>query len=225
MTSVVVDLIPMILGAMLAPVWIIIVLLMLASPGGPLKAGAFVLGMTLTRLLQGVLFGTIIGASSDAEAADGGKSPFVSTLLLVVGILLLVAAYRKWAKDADPDEPPPKWMQSIEQLAPLKALGMGALLVAIAVKLWVFTLSAIGVISAAELGLTAGAVAYLIYIALAQLPLIVAVVAYSAAPAAMGPVLKRAIDWLMDNNRPISIAVSLIFGIYFTWTGISSLLT
>ena len=39
-----------------------------------------------------------------------------STLLLVVGILLLVAAYKKWRNQADPDDPPPQWMQGVGAL-------------------------------------------------------------------------------------------------------------
>ena len=143
----------------------------------------------------------------------------------VVGILLLAAAYHKWRKEEDPDDPPPKWMQSIDKLTPLKALGMGALLIGIAVKMWVFTLSALGVIRAEELGLGPSVVAYLLYVVLAQLPLIVAVVASAVAPAAVAPVLERANGWLARNNRPISIAVALIFGLYFTWDGASSLLS
>jgi len=63
----------------------------------------------------------------------------------VIGILLLITAVKQWRKEDDPDAPPPKWMATISGLSTAKALGMGALLVAIAAKQWVFTLSAIGV--------------------------------------------------------------------------------
>jgi hypothetical protein len=224
MTSVLVELLPLILGAVLAPIWVIIVLLLLASPRGLLKASAFVLGMTLARLLQGVIFGAIFGASPDAEADQGGPSPVVSTLLMVVGIFLLTTAFRTWRKTDDPDAPPPKWMQSIEQTSPLKALGLGAMLVGVAVKLWVFTLSALGLISSAGLGRTESIVAYLAYVFLAQVLLILAIVIYAVAPKAGAALLQRAIDWLTRYNRPITIAVTLIFGLYFTWDGIKGLL-
>lgn len=224
MTSVFGQLLPLILGAALAPLWVIIVLLMLANPGGLVKATAFVLGMTLTRLAQGVIFGAVLGASSAAKADDGGKSAVVSTLLLVIGILLLVAAYHKWRKEEDPDDPPPKWIQSIDQMTPLKALGLGALMVAVGPKLWVFTLSALGVISAAELELGGGIAAYLTYIVLAQILLILAILVSAIAPRRSRTILQRATAWLKDYNRPISIAASLIFGLYFTWDGLQGLL-
>lgn len=225
MISVLVQLVPMILGAMLAPIWVIIVLLLLASPSGLLKATAFVLGMTLTRLVQGAIFGALFASSPYTDAENGGPTPVVSTLLLVVGILLLTTCYRKWRKEEDPDAPPPQWMQTIEQATPLKALGLGAGLIGVAMKLWVFTLSALGVISAAELGQPGSTVAYLLYILLAQLLLILPILAAAVAPQASKATLQRMVDWLTRYNRPITIAVTLIFGLYFTWDGAKGLLT
>jgi hypothetical protein len=62
---------------------------------------------------------------------------------------LLVTAYKKWRKEDDPDAPPPKWMSALSGLSTLKAFGMGALLMIVAVKQWVFTLSAIAIITVA----------------------------------------------------------------------------
>jgi hypothetical protein len=224
MGSVIAQLIPFVLGAALAPAWIIIVLLLLTGQRGLLKGSAFVLGMTLTRLVQGVLFGFVFGASSDAAGEDGG-SPVASTLLLVLGILLLITAYRKWRKESDPDEAPPQWMQSLANTTPLKALGMGALLTAIGAKLWVFTLSAIAVIREAELDQTTSIIAFVIYIFLAQLLLIVPLIISAVAPKASQDVLARANRWLATYNRPITVTVTLIFGVYFTYSGISGLLS
>jgi threonine/homoserine/homoserine lactone efflux protein len=222
MLSVLGQLLPLILGAVLAPLWVIIVLLMLASPGGVAKATAFVLGMTLTRAAQGLIFGLVLGAT--AEDDPGGKSLVASTLLTVVGILLLAAAVRKWRKEEDPDEPPPKWMQSLDQTSPLKALGLGALMVAVGPKLWVFTLSAISVISAAGLTQAGAIAAFAAYVVLAQILLIAAILVAVVAPQGSQATLQRAIRWLNDYNRPISVTVAVIFGIYFTWSGVQGLM-
>lgn len=222
MAATLVELIPLVLGAVLAPLWVIIVLLMLASPQGVLKATAFVLGMTLVRLMQGVLFGFVF--RSDPAEAGSGPGTIAATLKLVVGILLLVTAYRKWSKDVDPDEPPPQWMQRIDGLTPLKAFGFGVALVGVGVKLWAFTLSAIAVISAAALPPPGGTIAYLIYIIAAQLLLIGAILLAVVAPNIAKTTLRSATDWLVRYNRPITIVVATIFGIYFTWNGISALM-
>jgi hypothetical protein len=139
------ELLPLIVGAAVLPLWIIISLLLLRSEGGVAKAAAFAGGAMAVRVVQGLLFGFVFGTATD-EYGETGAALIKSTLLLVVGILLLVAAYKKWRKEDDPDAPPPKWMSALSGLSTLKAFGMGALLMAIAVKQWVFTLSAIAVI-------------------------------------------------------------------------------
>ena len=58
---------------------------------------------------------------------------------------------------------PNGWLPSAG-LSALKAFGMGALLVAIAAKQWVFTLSAIGIIGEAQLSQTGNVVAFLFFV-------------------------------------------------------------
>ena len=70
MSSVIAPLIPFILGSAIVPLQIIIVILLLTGKDrGPLKAILFVLGMTLARLVQGVLFGLAFTGGS-AEPFD-----------------------------------------------------------------------------------------------------------------------------------------------------------
>lgn len=224
MGPVIVELLPYILGAALAPLWVIIVLLLLASPNGLAKGSMFVLGMTLTRIAQGGLVGAIFAASSDTAADESGKSPVGATLMLVLGILLLIAAYKKWRAESDPDDPPPKWMQTIEQATALKALGLGAGMIAVGPKYWVFTLSALAAIREAALPLAQSVAAYLSFIVLAQLLLILPLIIYAVAPKGSAALLARANTWLATYNRPISVAVSLIFGLYFSYSGATGLL-
>src|SRR4051812_36583859 len=124
---------------------------MLQGQGGLLKAIAFVAGNIAVRLAQGVLFGLVFGVAMAASSEDAQRLG-VSTLLLIVGILLLITAVKKWQKEEDPDAPPPQWMSAIGGLSTAKALGAGALLVTVAGKQWGFTPSALRVIGEAELG-------------------------------------------------------------------------
>jgi hypothetical protein len=222
MTSLFGELLPMILGNILAPIWLIIVLLLLASSGGVVKASAFVLGMTLTRVGQGLLFGAVLAASAESSA-DGG-APVTAVLKLMLGILLLIAAFKKWQKEADPDEPPPQWMQSLDQTTALKAFGMGALGIAVGPKLWAFTLSALAIINEANLERADAIIAYAAYIVLAQILLILAILVSVVAPQSSRAILQRAIAWLTTYNRPITMTVALVFGLLFTWDGVNGLL-
>jgi hypothetical protein len=226
MGAVIVSLLPFIIGSALVPIQIIIDILLLKSPRrGFFKATAYVGGMTTLRLLQGLIFGLILTnsvATSTPEA--GGKSPIVSTLLLVLGILLLVTAYKQWRKDDDPDAPPPKWLIMIESLTPLKSFGVGFGLLLIGGKFWVFTLGAIGMIGQAQLGQPSSTLVYLLFILLAESLLLIPILIRIILPKQSTTLLEQASAWLTRYNRVIIIVVSLVFGTIFLYQGASGLL-
>lgn len=224
MASVLVQLLPEILGALLSPIEIIIVLTLLTTTRGLAKAIAFVLGMTLIRLIQGILFGYIFDHSSYDVATDSGTSPIVATLMLLLGIFLLITAFRTWRKADDPDAPPPQWMQSLDQTTPVQAFGLGCTIIGVNVKQWAFTLTAIGIVSAANLALRESVILYLLYVLIVQTLFILSLLISAFAPQGSGAILRRAVGWLTRNNRAITLVVCLIFGVYFTWSGVSGLL-
>ncbi|HNS39522.1 MAG: GAP family protein [Anaerolineae bacterium] len=222
MDQIVVSLLPFIIGSALVPLQIIILILLLTGEKqGPLKATAFVLGMTMTRLIQGLLFGLALTGGSGDPADAGGITWVKSTALLLLGILLLSTAYRKWAKEPDPDAPPPKWMTMLDGITPVRAFLFGAGFILIAVKLWVFTLGAISVIGEAQPGQREAIVAFLWYVLLAQSLLILPILIRLLVPSQAGRLLKAFGDWLERYNRQIVIIVSLIFGLYFLYKGVT----
>lgn len=223
MGSVITDFIPLMIGAAVVPVNIIIVLLLLRGQGGLVKAGAFAGGMVVARLIQGIVFGNIFNASANA-GADAGPSPLVSTLLLLLGILLWVTAIKQFTRDDDPDAPPPKWMAMFQSISAPKAFGMGALLVAIAAKQWVFTLGALGIIRDARLGNPQDIVAYLFFVLGAVSLMLIPIIACAVAPAQSARALEAGGKWLEKHNRAIVIAVSAVFGTLFLFKGIAGLL-
>jgi hypothetical protein len=223
MSNVLLKLLPVMVGAAIVPLYPIIVLLLLQNDGGLGKAVGFVSGGVGMRLAQGALFGLVLGTAMAANSEDG-QQLIASTLLLVIGLLLLVAAFKKWRKEEDPDDPPPKWMAGISSLTGMRAVGAGALFVVIAVKQWVFTLSAISIITEAELGRSAGVSLYLFYILTTQILVLPPILFYAVAPQRAAKPLQAARGWLEDNNRVIVIAVSFIFGLWFSYKGITGLL-
>ena len=221
-----VSLVPLIIGSAVVPVQIIIDILLLKSPRqGLLKAAAYVGGMTTLRLLQGLIFGLILTNSAASSTEEGsGKSPIVLTLLLLLGVFLLITAYRVWRKEDDPDAPPPKWLTMIDSLTPLKAFGIGFGMLLIGAKFWVFTLGAIGVIGQAQLGQPSSTVAYLLFVLLAELLLLLPILIRVIIPKQSITLLEQISAWLTRYNRPIMILVSLIFGLLFLYQGASGLL-
>lgn len=215
------DLLPLIVSAAVLPAWIVVVLSLLRE-GGVRIATAFLAGAITVRLVQGILFGLVFNAPAE-ERGDRGASLIASTLLLAVGILLLITAVKHWRKDDDPDAPPPNWMDTFRGLSAFKAFGLGALFLAIAVKQWVFTLSAISVIDEAQLSQTGGVLAYLLFVLAAQSLMLAPIIAAAVAPVHSATLLDAAQGWLERHNRVIVIVTSAIFGPWFLWKGVTGL--
>ena len=222
MEDLLIDFILLLIGATVVPIWIIIVLLLLRGQGGRPRALAFVGGILTVRLAQGIVFGYIFGASDNSETA--GPSPVANTLLMVLGILLWVTALKKWRTAPDPNAPPPKWMTVFSDISTPKAFGMGALVVAISAKQWVFTLGALKVIRDAALGSTGATIAFLIFAAVSVSLLLSLIVFSVLAPSQSAKTLGTAGKWLETNNRAIVIAISVIFGTLFLYKGITGFL-
>ena len=225
MDSLFASLLPFILGSALVPIQVIITILLLKSPqNGLLKASFFVAGMTSLRLLQGLFFGLILTGSAAVEDSGSGKGLIVSTLLMILGILLLVTAYKQLQKEDDPDAPPPKWLAGIDSLTPFKAFGIGFGMLFIGAKFWVFTLGAIGVIGEAQLGQPASTIDFLLYVLLAESLLVLILLIRVMLPKRSKSVLESISAWLIGYNRQIIMIVSLVFGLLFFYQGVSGLL-
>jgi len=226
MDSVFLSLLPLIIGSAVVPIQIIIDILLLKSPKqGTFKALAYVGGMTTVRLLQGLIFGLILtGSASNTTAESEGKSLIISTLLMVLGIILLITAYKQWQKDDDPDAPPPKWLAMVDTLTPLKAFGIGFGMLLIGTKFWVFTLGALAVLGQAALGQPSSTIAFLLFILLAESLLLLPILLRVIIPKQSKTLLEQVSAWLTRYNRPIIIIVSLIFGLLFLYQGAIGLL-
>ncbi len=217
---------PYIIVSALVPIEITFNILILNNPQkGVLKSLAFVVGMATLRLLQGVIFGLILFNSAAVSDGPGEKGPIVSTLKLVLGILLLNSAYKKFRKEPDPDAPPPKWLTMVENVSLLNAFVMGFGIVAINPKLWVFTLGVISEIAEAQLGQPSSTTAFLLFILLAQSLLVIPILIKIVFPKKSGRLLGRVSEWLVRNSGAIIIMLSLIFGLLFAYQGVIGLLS
>ncbi len=224
MGNLLISLLPYIIGSAVVPLQIILGLLLLKShKRGLLKAIAYVTGMTITRILQGSVFAALLARSPVITQGSNGKSPVIATLLLVLGILLLITAYKKWRGEVDADDPQPRWLNRIDNITPMKALGIGFLLPLVSAKLWMFTLSALTTIAAVELGQPTSAIAYLLFILLAESLLLLPILLRMFAPKRSRTTLNQMSEWLNQNSRPITIISSLVFGLWFLYAGISGL--
>jgi hypothetical protein len=207
-------LLPLIVASAVVPVQITLTVLLLRSSVG--TAAAWVAGMTATRLAQGVLFGFVFAGAGALSGTEDGPGLVVSGVLLVVAVLFLTKAVKELLGGAqDDDAPPPKWMKLTESITPGKAFLFGAGYVAVAAKLWVFTLGAIGAIDEAGHGAAASVALFLVFVALAEcIP--IGVVAYAAlAPQSSQGMLEGISGWLERNTRVLVIVLGFVFGAWF----------
>jgi hypothetical protein len=205
-------LVPLIAGSALVPVQLLITILLIAN--ARLAALAWVAGTITVRLAQGAVFGVVL-SSGDVTDADGGAGRIASTLLLVAGLLFLVTAVKYLVGDDDPDAPPPRWMTAIDGLSPAKAYLFGAGAMAVGVKFWVFTLSAIAVIGDADLGQPAATTTFLGFAVLASSAQLVLIGVAAVAPQRSEAVLGSVSSWLTAHNRVLMVVIGAVFGTWF----------
>jgi Sap, sulfolipid-1-addressing protein len=218
--SVLLQLIPLVIGSVMMPTWVLLVLVLLRKGRGPVEAIAFVSGIVVVKLLQGLIFGTIFGAYDVNHHRSEIEAIIVATLLIVVGLLMWAAAIKLLIQGDDPDGPPPAWTRMVSAITPLKAFGLGTALVTTSSRSWLFTLAAIGIITRADLGPALSVLAFLIYIA-GTISLVVTPIILSIhSSGRFNAVAYR----LQKHERVVMIVASLAVGAFFIWNGASSLL-
>ena len=125
MGDVLIQFIPLALAA-IAPGMIIATLVFLGTQNGLVKAAAFTLGKYVVYIGWGILFMLF---SDWIATTEGFEAPTFPVLKVILGILLLVLAFRNLFKDSDPEESStPKWMSSLENASSPAVFGIGALL-------------------------------------------------------------------------------------------------
>lgn len=219
MTSIWLGLAPLVLVSALMPIEMVVTIMLLGSPGRARTAASAVAGMIAVRLLQGLVFGSILhwGARDTTNQSHGWVVP---TVLLVVAILLFVSAIRELLHEHDPDDPPPKWMTALSTMGPAKAFLLGAGVIVISVKLWIFTFGAIGIIGDAGMNRPANTATYLLFVALATSTHLAIVGMAAFFPKQSKTFLDGALGWLQKHNRTIMIGLGFVFG---TWLLVKSL--
>ena len=217
MASLMGDLVPFALGAAIVPgVVMVTLLLLLRSRRGPLTAAGWITGMVSVRLVQGAVFGVVV-PTTPSTIAETGRPTIVATVLLVLAILMYITAADKALGGEEPEASadPPRWMAMIRSATPARALVYGTLLIVLSAKQWVFTLGAIGAIRAASIGLLAGVLIYVGFVAAVVSPSAALVAAAYLAPDRSASRLDAALGWLQTHNDGIVIGLSLLFGTLF----------
>jgi hypothetical protein len=215
-----VQLLPLaIVGAMAPPDFLMSTALLRSKRPLP-NATVFTSGHALVLLLVGVVVLAILDRVGNPFATRSGWP----TIDLWLGIVFLALALRFFLGTPDPDAPPPRWMGLLKGIGPARATLFGMLGGAMSAKKIGIVLIGLGEIAAANLGLVQSLVPLVVFIAVLELGLIAPVVVYLFAPARAEVALGAAEAWLTRHSGLVLGLVFVLFGVYFTWRGVSILL-
>jgi hypothetical protein len=203
---------PLAVGVALSPVPIIAVVLMLMSARARLNGPGFVLGWLAGLGVLGAIVLAVAGPASSSD--EGHPATWASVLKLVLGLLLIAVAVRQWRGRPKPGQEaePPKWMASVEQFSPAKAIGAGAVLSGLNPKNTLLAVGAATGIAQAGLGAADQAVAYAVFAVVGTLGVAIPVVMYFVLGERSRQILTGLRDWMGQHNAAIMAVLCLVIG-------------
>jgi threonine/homoserine/homoserine lactone efflux protein len=219
------DLLPLALGIAISPIPIIAVILMLFSQRARANSAMFFLGW-IVGVLGGTVVLLIIANTQDLTQSNGQPDDSVSTIKLVLGALLIVAAHRQWRNRPKEGETAtlPKYLQTIDTLTPLKALGLGVILSAVNPKNLMMIIAGSLVISQADLSDGDTIVAVVVFVLIAISTVAVPVILYNVMGERAQPLLDAMRSALAQNNAAIMTVLLLVIGVVLIGKGIAPII-
>ncbi|HMG28194.1 MAG TPA: GAP family protein [Acidimicrobiia bacterium] len=217
------EVLPFAVGVAISPLAIVAVILVLFSARARVNGPVFALGW----IVGVAVVSTVIYLLADAgDVSSGGSGSDTSYWLkLVVGVLLVLFAFRDWRKRPAESEADaqPKWMSAIDTLAPVKTGGLAVALAALNPKNLALSLAAGA--SLAQAGVSGGeaTVGLVVFVVIASLSVIVPVVTYLVGGDRAAGVLEGWRTWLSTNNAAVMAVVFLIFGVVLFSQGLRGL--
>ena len=132
----------------------------------------------------------------------------MSWVRIVLGAALVVLGARQW-RSRHEEQPAPAWMQSLESATPRSAARLSVLLSLANPKILLFSAAAGMTIGAAETTGTESVVAVVVFALAASVTVALPVLAHVVLGDRATAPLRRANDWLTENNTTIMAVVLL----------------
>ncbi len=219
-----VALLPLAVAAALQPLQVFAMISLMKGRRGVANGLAYISGMTAFRLALGALFWVFLSGVEEAIESGGGKfGLIVGTVLVVLGIALLFYGLRYGFSANEGEETTPTWLKNLGDASPAKAGMIGVAMLALDPKDWLVDLAAVDMVAAADLGGLASVVAYLWYALLSMTPVFIPLIMVLAAPQKGTESLDSLNAWLERHARIIVIAVAILLGGYFLYSGLEML--
>jgi hypothetical protein len=208
-------------GSALFPAQIAITLVLLGSSArqSGRSAVAWVGGLAVVRLVQGVVFGLIGVSLGRPEGLPDGAVIVFQLSLAAAFFGLAILKFRRGREDgADP----PKRLAGLGDAPPRRAFLFGMAALTLSVKGWILTLGAIEVIAEAQLAPPGPAVGYLAFTVLALGFHVAAIAATWLAPQRAHAALAQLSAALSRHERAITVGLGIAFGTWFLWQALGT---
>ena len=218
------EMLPLAIGIAISPLAIVAVILILTTPRARTNGPAFLGGWLLALAVVG---GVALVATDAAESADSsGPRTIVAVLKIVLGVVLLVLAWRGFRSRPKPgeDAPLPKWMAALDRFTPGRSLAVGALFGGVKPKNLILAAAAAAGIAGSGLGGAQQVVVLLLLILVASIGIIAPVAIYFLmGEEKAARVLDGWKTWLQANNSAVMIVLFVVFGVVLLGKGIGGL--
>jgi threonine/homoserine/homoserine lactone efflux protein len=199
-------------GVALSPIPIIGVVLMLGTPRARTNGPAFLAGWIGGLAVVGAV---VLLVSGGANASEGGQpADWTNVLRLVLGLVLLRVALRRWKDRPGPGAEPelPGWMRSVDRFTGPRAAAFGVALSALNPKNLILTIAAATAIAQTEVTAGKQAVALAVFVVIGTLGTGVPVALYFAMQERSRQALEELKDWMARNNSTIVAVICLLIG-------------
>lgn len=207
-------------GVAISPIPVIAVILMLFTPRARTNSVLFLVGWVLGL----AVVGTVV-LLADVGGSEPGGSDGSGWLKVVLGVLLLGAAGRRWAGRPRGDEEPvmPGWMAAIDGFTPVRSCGLAALLSGVNPKNLVLTAAAATTIGSAGLSQGEELATLAVFVVLASLTVALPVLAYLVLGDRADATLTGWKEWLVANNDTVMVVLLVVFGAKLVGDGLALL--
>ncbi len=213
------QLLPLAVAVAVSSVPITLTILILLSPRRNRVAVPFLIGWVVGMAAVVVL--AALGANALPIKPFRTTQKAIGIAEIIVGVGVLVIAVLTWRRGAKaPEARRSRWLDSVERLGPVTALGLAVLLNLRPKGLLLGTAAGL-VIAGARLTGTDAAIVIAIYLALASATVTVPIIATLVSPTRMQPRLVVARDWLDHNGGHITVVVLLLVGFVILGAGLT----
>jgi len=217
------DLLPFALGAALSPIPIIAIILILLSTRAGANGVSFLVGWAVGMTGASIVLFAV--STSIGSGTNGAPSTSSSVIKLVAGVGLLLLARRSIRKRPKPGETAelPKWLASMDTLAPAKAAALGVLLSALNPKNLLMIAGAMVALSQYHLPDGDIVIAIAVFVLLAVSTVAAPVLIFAVAGNKAQHRLDTTKIWLSQNNATVMAVLLVVIGVVLIGKGIGGL--